>query len=593
VSNNLAREETNLTDIIDQKKQHKLLSTRYLIIYYILISVLTFLFLSKNGYIYTGADAQFHINRIEEIASNLKIHNFFSFISTFSANRVGIGTNIFYPSLWLYPFALLRLCTSNPIHAIYTGLMIINFLTCVIAHFTFRSFSGSQSKAFIFTNLYFFSTYRWIDIFNRFDISESIALMLIPLVFWGFYETLFKNQEMWPWLAVGMALLLYAHILSFLIVTFFLLLIFLVNISRIQNLASRFIKLIFSAVIFMILTIGFLFTFIKTYITVNIQSPRPFDFSQTALKLGKLIDSSFSNYVYGNSSQFNLGLIAIIIGILAILYFKKLSSTYRQITFWIIFCIFLSTNLFPWLFLQNTSLAMIQFPWRFFIIANFFICIVGAEVFSFINIKNFNKIIILVLFLLSAGSITYFVSIQQHDPTLKRAFVPYESLKVRYSIKINKQAYKYLTIVSPNKDYIPINLKYTNLENRKMYDRVATHHIFVHYKPVEIQHEKSIANGTILTLPKIGKRTTVSLPFYIYQKHNYRVWVNGQRSHFEIDRFKLIKLKLQGNKNIIRIQYIPTKIQLLSIWISIIGFITLIVYSLFKWARLLKKSYSN
>ncbi|MBU7564410.1 hypothetical protein KGP45_09885 [Pediococcus ethanolidurans] len=114
-----------MTKAIHLKKNLK--ATKYIIFYYILISILTFWFLSQNGYIYIGADAQFHINRIEELAANLKLNNLFPFISTFSANKVGIGTNIFYPGLWLYPFALLRLCISNPIHAVYTGLMLINF----------------------------------------------------------------------------------------------------------------------------------------------------------------------------------------------------------------------------------------------------------------------------------------------------------------------------------------------------------------------------------------------------------------------------------------------------------------------------------
>lgn len=577
-----------MTKAIHLKKNLK--ATKYIIFYYILISILTFWFLSQNGYIYIGADAQFHINRIEELAANLKLNNLFPFISTFSANKVGIGTNIFYPGLWLYPFALLRLCISNPIHAVYTGLMLINFLTCIIAHFTFRSFSGSQSKAFIFTNLYFFSTYRWIDIFNRFDISEFIALAIIPLVFWGFYETLFKNSKMWPWLAVGMSLLLYAHILSFLIITFFLFLIFLMNFKKINNFKTRFMKLLFAALTFFILTIGFLFTFVKTYLSINIQSPRPFELSQTALQLGKLFDSSLSNHIYGASSQFNLGLMALVIGVLVLLYFKQLPSVYKQISLWLVFCVFTATNLFPWLFLQDTGISMIQFPWRVFIVGNLFLCIVGTEVFSFIKIKYVNQLLTLSLILLSIGSITQFVSIQQHAPTLKHVFLPYESLFNRYNIKINSQAYKYLTIVSPNKDYIPINLKYTNLENRRMYNQVATHHIFVYYKPVAVRHVKPIPNGTILSLPKIGKRTMVSLPFYIYQKHNYRVWVNGKRAKFGIDRFKLIKLHLHGARNTIKIQYFPSKIQMLSIWISILGFIILIIYGFYLW---IKKSHNS
>jgi len=564
-------------------------STGYIIIYFGIISFLTFWFLSRNGYIYTGTDAQFHINRLEELVSNYKLHNFFPFVSTFSANRVGIGTNIFYPALWLVPFVFFRLIMQNPIHAIYAGLMLINFLTCIISFFTFKSFSKSRFKAFIFTNLYFFSTYRWIDILNRFDISEFIALTIIPLVFWSFYETVYKDSRKWLWLAVSMALLLYAHILSFLIITCFLLIVFLVNFRQVPNIKQTFLSLSYSAFIFLLLTVRFLFTFIKTYLTSNIQSPRPFELSETALSIGNLFHSTLSNSIVGPSSGFNLGLITFAILILVYRYFRYLPSLYKQLTCWLAICLIFSTNLFPWLLLQNTGIAMIQFPWRLFIIANFLLNVIGAEIFSFVKIKNATTYLVLTLMFLSLGSISQFVSVQQHDKTMNKAFIPYESLKKRYSIKINRKAYRYLTVTNPNKDYIPLNSKFTNNQNRHMYDQVVLQQMILYYKPVAIHQYKSIPNGIIWETPKIGRTTTVSMPFYIYQKHNYRVWVNDKRVKFNIDRYKLLKLKLGGTNNKVKIQYFPTLAQKSSIAISIFSFTFIALLGINKWIAYIKK----
>ena len=49
-------------------------------------------------------------------------------ISTYSANQVGIATNVYYPALFLYMFALLRFLPVSPITAIYLGLMVINLV---------------------------------------------------------------------------------------------------------------------------------------------------------------------------------------------------------------------------------------------------------------------------------------------------------------------------------------------------------------------------------------------------------------------------------------------------------------------------------
>ncbi|WP_412988977.1 hypothetical protein ACLJJ6_08565 [Pediococcus siamensis] len=572
-------------NLAQQFKTNKKLQNWTLLIYYALISVLLFFILSKNGYLYLGDDIQFHVNRIEELAANLKLHNLFVFLSTFSTNRIGIATNLFYPGLWLYPFAFLRLIIPNPIHAIYLGLMLINLLTCVIAHFTFRSFSGSAKQAFIFTNLYFFSSYRLIDIFNRFDLAEFIALSVIPLVFWGFYETLFRNMQMWPWLAVGMALLLYAHILSFIIVTCFLGILTVVNFKKISLLKQRGIKLLFSILAFLGLTAGFLYSFITTYLAVPIQTPRPFILAQTALNPKDLFGSSFSNQIFGSSPTFNLGFVALVIGIFTLLYFSNLTDMDRQIAFWSVLCIFFSTKLFPWQLLQNTGVSMIQFPWRIFIIANFLICVLGTKALSFIKVPYVESLIVISLILLSVGAISQFVTSKKQDPTLNRAFSPNEPLAFRYHIKINQQAYKYLLMIIPTKDYIPINPNHSNLQNRRTYNAVITRHMFIHNQLRTIHHLKSFPNGVILTTPKIGKKTTVSLPFYLYQSRHYRVWVNGKLAKFSHDKFRLLKLELAGNKNVVKIQYVPTLSQWASILISIISFISLIYYGVLQWRR--------
>lgn len=564
-----------------------------MIFFYIIISICILLPFFNKGFLYTGDDILFNINRIEEVFANLKNFNPVSFVSTFSNNQVGIGTNIFYPSFWIYPFAIFKLIFANTVHAIYAGLMFFNLLTCFIAHFSFKAFSKSSSRAFLFTNLYFFSTYRWIDILHRFDISESIAIALIPLVFWSFYETCFRNQHNWPWLAASMALLLYAHILSFLITTFFLILIFILNIRGVPNLKITIVHLFYSIFIFGILSASFLYTFIKTYLAIPIQSPKIGILSNSAIKPMVLLGSTLENTISKNGAHFNLGIISLIIIILAILFFKQLDSLYKQTLVWIIFCILISTNLFPWHIFQSTSLTLLQFPWRIFIITNFFVCFLGVKIFQFVKIKHIDLILVLILLLLNTGTLKQFLTINDQNPNLSSTSHPYSKVFKHKKLKIAKEGYKYLYPQTYKDDYIPINTKISKIKNRQVFKQTITHHMFISGTYARVKKTKYVSDGAIITLPEVKKGTKLSVPFYIYQTHNYRVWVNGKRSSFGVNNFKLLELESRSSKNIIRIQYIPTQMQLFSIWISIIGLITLLVYGFYKWMKIPKGSYCD
>ena len=74
---------------------------------------LTFSFLMikngiQSGKITTGTDWLFHVSRVEQIYQNLKQGSFFTFIATDVFNQSGVGTFLFYPDVFLYPWAFFR-----------------------------------------------------------------------------------------------------------------------------------------------------------------------------------------------------------------------------------------------------------------------------------------------------------------------------------------------------------------------------------------------------------------------------------------------------------------------------------------------------
>ena len=75
-----------------------------------------------------------------------------------------------------------------------------------------RDIFGTKKVAFLFSILYNNGGYLLLQISQRGDIAEYIALIFLPLIFMG-YEKLFDyNSKKWLWLSIGMICVGYAHI---------------------------------------------------------------------------------------------------------------------------------------------------------------------------------------------------------------------------------------------------------------------------------------------------------------------------------------------------------------------------------------------
>ncbi|WP_419154698.1 hypothetical protein [Weissella bombi] len=65
-------------------------------------------YVGRFGFLYSGADLQFHANRIFEYYNHLKDGNLIPVISTFSSNQIGSLVPTMYPSLPVYVGAILQ-----------------------------------------------------------------------------------------------------------------------------------------------------------------------------------------------------------------------------------------------------------------------------------------------------------------------------------------------------------------------------------------------------------------------------------------------------------------------------------------------------
>lgn len=186
---------------------------------FLVITVCMIYPLVATGRIAAQVDWLFHAARVEQIYRNLSEGSLFTYIATSTFQSTGVGSFLFYPVIFIYPWAWLRFITT-PIAAYYIWVGAFMFMTFVISYFSMLSFSkGKYLRSFIFALLYTLAPYRLYLGPASFVVGEYIASTFIPLAFLGFYHIVCGDKRKWYWLTIGMTLLAYSHILSILLIS--------------------------------------------------------------------------------------------------------------------------------------------------------------------------------------------------------------------------------------------------------------------------------------------------------------------------------------------------------------------------------------
>lgn len=543
-----------------------------LLLYFLVVTVLMFWPIRHPEFLYYGHDMQFHLNRIEDLTQNLRNHNLIAFISTYNFNKLGIAVNVFYPNLFIYLFAGLRLIFT-PVKAIYAGVFITNIATFLIAYFSYKKYSASAYKAFIFANLYGMSTYRYLDLLTRFDLGEYLALTFLPWLFLAFYELTYQKKDYyWKWLALSLAAVFYSHLITSIIAVSLMLVVFILSLNQIV-LKKIFVQYLKAAGLFLLLILGFLVSFIKLYRTVPIKRPTIVNLAQHAVVPARWFRASLNNSLQGT---FNLGIFAILIILCALLFYQKLDLKTRNIFMLAGGVLFLSTILFPWDYLQKTPATAIQMPWRLLLAANLLLAIVGAEAFALIKVKKVLILLLPLLILVSASSVKQFKTVNDRTPILTgEKAVTYSYLDHKMK-RYDDQSYYLLVTNNHYRDYapwpaeLPPKQKLHNFwhSSRGIYDYGKNRG--------RVQKVKSIPNGVIMSVKMKETYSKVALPFYLYNLKNYQLLVNNKSQKPSYNGYNNLVVSLKKGKNVVQIKYVPSLLQIWALYISVISLIGLI-----------------
>lgn len=514
----------------------------------VIASLYSFLFFNDTQKISTTGDLAFHFSRIKGLSSIfLGPVNFRTF------NSYGGGVNFFYPYLTLFPAVIFYWITNNLILSYILYVWVLNVCTIIIIYYYGKKFFQRIDAAFLFSCLYSFYGYRLIDIYQRSAISESIALTIIPVVLYYTYNLLFERKNCVIPLAISMSLLIYTHVLStfmsVLVIGFLFIGSLFSNRKEKKEMSDLILNMIKAVGWTILLTAYVWYPMLQQVLYQKINRPFRTNLQERALN----ISDSLIGAVNNDLVTFTMGTIGMISLVLPLFFLKKFANKEKIIYFCAVTTWFLSTNLFPWEFLQKTPIQIIQFPWRILGFQVLFGSLILTIV--FLKWKTSNKksmwslvgMVLLIFTVTIATEANYSHKIQSYKGRL---------------IMTKKDVTRYTTSRTGGLyDYAPLDaLKYK--------DHLKKHEVKVGDRWENASHKDY--NSKIVYTVEGENEKKITLPIFNYW--GTVVKVNGKNVPIENDN-GLVSIKGKGKRTIVEVSSTYPTTMILSLLVSSITFV--------------------
>lgn len=537
-----------------------------LVIYLILTVIFELFYFRYDGKLYAGDDLLFHYSRLQELLQTKIIK--FPVVATHYFGMTGNQVNVFYPVQLLYPLVILIKLFSHPVAMIYFYFGCFNFVTLVALHYAVSRLGKSWRMCVSFAVLYTFSFYRLLNFFKRADWGEFLAMAFLPLVFIGL-ALIGQQKGGRTLLTIGMVGLLFSHVLTAVItgiIGFFWVVCVLIKSPKRWSIMRSLEQ---SALA--ILGIGFIFWF--PFMTHYLQVPSGFRATLAAysvihpFKWSWQVSGLLQNSMFRSPTNLDtvatVGSLMFLLLLLIVIFFIK----YHQlISFnsWLILggtliSFWLTTPLFPWSWLKNTPISIIQFPFRLNIFVSLGIAWCAAQLIEIFPRTQWRNIW---LGFLVVGTCLFSYQAVNQLMQHPRAGFPYLS---------EKNFNNYRSNIPATNDYFPKQaLSDINL--------IPYHVVVLNGKNLIIHGQPSL-NRITYQVYSDKKKNVIDLPF-LYYSDNYQVTNWGKPIAFRFSKRGTFEIKTHQKMNQIQIQYQPTFIDRYSglvSFISLIGFLCILL----------------
>ena len=340
-------------------------------------------------YLQYGHDLLFHLFRIDGIAEGLQSGQFPVRIYESDLNGYGYGVSMFYPELFLYVPALLRLIGVSQVTAYKTLLVAANIATAFIAYYSVKGVSKSKFAGLIGSAIYTLGVWRAINLYGRGALGEVLSMIFFPMIILGVYHILFGDKNKWYILALACVFMFQSHIIGTFISALLIIVMLLINIKSLFK-DGRIFGLIKAGAFALALCLWYIIPFVSGYFSMDLvikAADSTADFQNGAAMPLQLFNV-FSNWRGASQSlsrglqdeiPLSMGVGATIALVACAVYFIRNKNdgdriAERKFTLQMfimtLILLFMSTYLFPWDYLRDSFAPArffentLQFPWR-------------------------------------------------------------------------------------------------------------------------------------------------------------------------------------------------------------------------------------
>ena len=551
------------------KIKTKLIDYIIILIFAIIVSIPM---LNEDFNIYSDDGIQ-HIARLMGTTQSIEEGQIIPVIMSNFCNGFGYSWNIFYSPLTAFLPLVFSIFTHSFELILKLFIILVAFLSGIAMYEFVNKISKNRYAGLMAAMVYIFAPYRLTDTYIRVAISELTSFIFLPIVFHGMYN-IFNSEEKSIkkslLLSLGATGLVITHSVIAMYTAIFCFIYLLINIKELKN--KQVIKmLIVNILLIILLTSFYTIPLLEHKLSTDYEVFKPGRMERTDSLIQNKIKPIQLIYTAPYNFCFEIGLVSIIGLVLTILAHKKIEKSAKKF-YWFalisgIVCVIMSLNFFPFEKMP-AILKMLQFTFRLLEFSSFFFAALAGINYSLV-IKNFKLRDILII---------CFVTILLLMPAYNNCVgfgKQWSEDKLWPAVEVNENTGR-VHAGCATFEYLP-SKAYENLD----YIKTRENRVYVLSGSATIENEEK--NGTKMTfnVSNIEENTTLELPYIYYLGYNIQIEQNGQILTLETfessNGFVAVNLpNTESGK--ITVKYTGTTIMQISYIVSIITFISIVIY---------------
>lgn len=322
----------------------------------------------KEGLCAYFPDLMYHMLRTEGVKDVLLSGEFPARIYTNFFNGYGYGSPLFYPDIFLVFPAVLRMLNISPLVTWKIFALTITIVATLSNYFSIKYICKNSEWSIAATFMIMLSQFYLADLHLRAGISEYLAFVFIPILIAGIYDFFAYEGEKTYLMGIAFVGLLLSHSIMTVIGVLITIVIFvrMLFVRREDNYLfdkERMSRLVLTAVCTILVVSYYLFPMLEQMSVLDLRYTVPW------AHIGKNTQplSSFFRLIghFSVIAYVGIGIPTLPLLIISIILKKPSNKWAKAFLYSGIGLFIITTDIIPWNLLENTILNMIQFTYRF------------------------------------------------------------------------------------------------------------------------------------------------------------------------------------------------------------------------------------